>query len=101
MKPKKTNDPSDKMRTTTKEGNIVARPGYKMGLLPKKGELTTKQIEVMGAKTMANNGIYAPLPVTQAKAPTAKPTKSNWKAPTSKQTGMKKAMKVGGKGKKC
>ena len=91
---KKGNTPPD-MATT------YAKQGKKMVIQPKKGESASKQINVGRASAMVDNGIYAPKPTTSAKAPTPAPTKSNWKAPTSRQTGMKMQMKKGGKGRKC
>jgi hypothetical protein len=91
---KKGNTPPD-MATT------YAKQGKKMAIQPKQGEPAKKQLNVGRASTMVDNGIFVPKPTTSAKAPVPAPTKQNWKAPTSKQTGMKKAMKVGGKGRKC
>jgi len=90
---KRKNDPSD-------IASDYAKTGKKMAVQPKKGESATKNLTVGRASAMVQNGIYAPKPTAAAK--TAAPMKkSNWKAPSSKQTGMGKAMKVGGKGKKC
>jgi hypothetical protein len=91
---KKGNTPPDMVTTYAKQGK-------KMAIQPKQGESAKRQLNVGRASTMVDNGIYAPKPTTSAKAPTPAPTKSNWKAPTSRQTGMKKAMKIGNKGKRC
>ena len=91
---KKSNNPSD-------IASAYAKTGKKMAIQPKKGESATKQLNVGRASAMVDNGIYAPKPTTQAKAPVPAPVKQNFKAPSSRQTGMKMQMKKGGKGGKC
>jgi hypothetical protein len=99
MKPKR-ND--DKLKAYSKDGQMQAAPGYKMAIQPKKGESATKNLTVGRTSAMVNNGIYAPKPTEAAKTAAPAPAqKSNWKAPSSKQTGMSKSMKTGGKGRKC
>ncbi|MAN85563.1 MAG: hypothetical protein CL555_01445 [Algoriphagus sp.] len=91
-------------RSDKKSGDIASsygKAGKKMAVQPKKGEAASKNLSVGRSSKMVQNGIYAPKPTTAAKAPAPKPQRSNWKAPSSKQTGMKRAMKVGGKGKRC
>jgi hypothetical protein len=80
-----------------------------MAIQPKKGESPTKQLNVGRSSTSIANGILAPKPTTAMKAapvtpkPAPKPAKSNFKAPSYRQTGMKMAMKKGPKrgGSKC
>ena len=91
MKPKK--DTSD-------IASDYAKSGKRMAIQPKKGESASKQMNVGSASTMVKNGIYVPKPTAAAKAP-APVKKTNFKAPSNKQTGMKMAMKKGGKGRKC
>lgn len=90
-----------KSSVASKNGQTVAGSGKKMAIQPKKGESARKNLTVGRASAMVNNGIYAPKPTTSASKSTPAPKKTKWKAPSKKQTGFKKAMKVGGKGKRC
>jgi hypothetical protein len=76
------------------------KSGKKMGVQPKAGESARKNLTVGRSSTSIQNGIYVPKPTAASKAP-APAKKSNYKSPTSKQTGMSKAMKRGNKGKMC
>jgi hypothetical protein len=79
-----------------------ANSGKKMVVQPKKGESASKNLTVGRSSTNVQNGIYVPKPTAAAKVAAPTPVKkSNFKAPSSKQTGMGKAMKKGGKGKMC
>lgn len=91
---KKNNNPSD-------IASDYAKTGKKMVIQPKKGASVTKTVKVGDASATVKNGIYAPKPTTAAKAAAPAPKKTKFKAPTMKQTGMKMALKKGGKGRKC
>ena len=91
---KKSNNPTD-------IASGYAKQGKKMAIQPKQGESAKKQLNVGRASTMVDNGILVPKPTTSAKAPVPAPVKQSFKAPSSRQTGMKQAMKKGGKGRRC
>lgn len=79
-----------------------ANVGKKMVIQPKKGETASKSLTVGRSSTTVPNGILAPKPTAVVKVTAPAPAKkSNFKAPSSKNTGMKQAMKTGGKGRKC
>lgn len=95
-----------KKPTTKKTGDVAsdyAKAGKRMAMQPKMGESAKKNLTVGRASTTTKNGIYVPKPTAAAKKAAAPVKKSNWKAPSSKGTGMGKAMKTGSKsgGMKC
>lgn len=92
---KKGNDNPGKLKAYSKDGQMQAAPGYKHTLTPKKGESATKTLKVGTASKEVPNGAYIPKPTTAAKAPTPAPTKSSFKAPSARQTGMKMQMRKG------
>ena len=65
--PKKKNKnviPPSKVGQDPKSGQTVAAPGYKMGIIPKKGEAPTKKIKgPFGSEATVQSGIYGPVPV--------------------------------------
>lgn len=69
--PKKKNKnviPPSKVYRDPKSGQTMAAPGYKMGVIPKRGEASTKQITgPFGSKATVMNGIYGPIPVGPGK----------------------------------
>lgn len=91
------------LKTTSDIASDYGKAGKRMAIQPKSGQSATKNLIVGSASTPVKNGIYVPKPTAAAKAPVKAPkaTKSTFKSPSMKSTGMKKAMKVGGKGKKC
>lgn len=98
--------PNDKKkRAYSSNGQMKAPDGQKMTIVPKKGESSTKQVKVGRASADMPNGIIAPKPTTSAKfsAPVKVAKKPSYKAPNSRQTGMKKMSKTGSKrgGMKC
>lgn len=90
-----------KKNPNTDIASTYQKVGKKMAIQAPKGQSTTKKIQVGRASDMVKNGIYVPKPTTGAKKAAPTPKKTKFKTPTSKQTGLKKAMKVGGKGKRC
>ena len=93
----------DKKVTNSDVASDYAKSGKRMVMQPKPGESAKKNLTVGRSSTMVNNGVYVPKPTAAAKAPVkaVKATKSNFKSPSSRQTGMKQAMKKGGKGPRC
>lgn len=83
---KKKDQPKSKIGS--KDGQTVAAPGYKMALVRKQGEPSTRTNTIsggpVGTKVTTPVGINAPMPVVAAKkvaeAPKAKPKKSGYTA---------------------
>lgn len=78
-RPKKKNKnviPPSKVGMDPKSGQTVAAPGYKMGVIPKRGEAPTKEISVgFGSPLTVQSGIYGPIPVGPGKKVAAAPVK--------------------------
>jgi hypothetical protein len=54
---------SKPLKMYSKDGQMVAAPGYKIGIIPKKGEAPTKKIKgPFGSEATVPNGIYGPVP---------------------------------------
>lgn len=90
-----------KSKTTGDVARDYAKSGKRMAIQPKKGQSSSKNVKVGNATATMKNGIYTPRPTTGAKKATPAPKKPKWKAPSSRKTGLKGAMKRGNKGKRC
>jgi hypothetical protein len=69
----------------SRAGQTVAAPGYKMGIIPKKGEAPTKKIKgPFGSEATVQNGIYGPVPVGPGGKSAAAPAKKKGRSAVGK-----------------
>jgi hypothetical protein len=67
---------SKPLKVYSKDGQMVAAPGYKIGVIPKKGEAPTKKIKgPFGSEATVMNGIYGPVPAGPGGKAAAAPAK--------------------------